>query len=155
MWRRAVVRIAVGGLIVASLGAVNAAQAPNLSPVGSWRTIDDKTGQAKSIVRIVEAKGEVQASVESVFSPPAVSAAPICDKCSGDLKNKPIVGMTIMWGMKKDGGEFSGGRVLDPDEGKVYRCTIKVIEGGNKLEVRGYIGFSLFGRTQTWVREPS
>ena len=87
------------------------------SAAGRWRTIDDKTGQAKSIVRIIETNGVLEGRVEQVFSPPSPSAAPLCEKCSGDLKNKPIVGMTIMWDMKKDGAEYrrwpcprSGGR---------------------------------------------
>ena len=154
MSRRDVIRMAIVGSVLA-LGGARFAEAQNLSPVGRWRTVDDKTGQAKSIVRIIDNSGEIQGQVESVFSPPAVSTSPLCDKCSGDQKNKPIVGMRIMWGLKKDGDEFSGGRVLDPDEGKVYKCYIKVIDNGAKLQLRGYIGFSLLGRTQTWVREGS
>lgn len=154
MDRRHLIRRIIVGALIAFAGT-GAAAAQNLSPVGRWRTIDDKTGQAKSIVRIVDNRGEIQGQVESVFSPPAVSLNPLCDKCSGDQKNKPIVGMLIMWGLKKDGDEFSGGRVLDPDEGKVYKCYIKVVENGAKLQLRGYIGFSLLGRTQTWVREGS
>jgi uncharacterized protein (DUF2147 family) len=125
------------------------------SAAGRWRTIDDKTGQAKSIVRIIETNGVLEGRVEQVFSPPSPSAAPLCEKCSGDLKNKPIVGMTIMWDMKKDGAEYGGGRVLDPEEGKTYRGKVRVIDGGRKLELRGYVGIAMFGRTQTWSRESS
>ena len=124
------------------------------SAAGRWRTIDDQTGQAKSIVRIVETDGELKGQVERVFSPPAPSAMPLCEKCISDLKNKPLVGMTIMWGMTKDGDGYSGGRVLDPEEGKTYRGKVRVVDNGRQLELRGYIGISMIGRTQTWVREP-
>ena len=123
------------------------------SPAGRWRTIDDRTGQAKSIVRIVETNGELQGTIETIFSPPAPSPNPLCDKCSGELKNKPVVGMRILWGLKRNGNEYTGGRVIDPEEGKTYRCKLKLVDGGRKLELRGYIGVSALGRTQTWLRE--
>jgi uncharacterized protein (DUF2147 family) len=77
----------------------------------------------------------------------------VCIKCRGELKNKPLLGMTIMQGMKQNGDAYEGGKILDPDNGKTYRCKLKLDETGNKLEVRGFIGISLFGRSQTWVRE--
>ena len=123
------------------------------SPVGTWKTIDDKTGKVKSVVQIAEANGELQGKVEKVFSPPAESENPVCDKCAGERKDKPVIGMTIMWGLKQDGDEYTGGQILDPAEGKIYKCKIKVEDGGHKLHVRGFIGFALIGRTQTWVRE--
>jgi uncharacterized protein (DUF2147 family) len=129
--------------------------AQSATPVGRWKTIDDKTGVAKSIVSIAEVNGELQGKVEQVFAPPAPKADPRCERCSGERKDKPIVGMTIMWGLKKSGDEFTGGQVLDPETGKTYRCKLRVIDNGGKLELRGFIGFSLIGRTQTWVRERS
>ena len=140
---------------VIGLGAWPAVQAQESSPVGRWRTIDDKTGQAKSIVEIYVANGEYHGKVEKVFSPPAPKPDPLCEMCQGDRKNKPILGMTIMWGLKQNGGEYSGGQVLDPDNGKTYRCKLKVTDAGKKLELRGFIGFALIGRTQTWLREAS
>jgi uncharacterized protein (DUF2147 family) len=125
----------------------------NLSPVGRWRTIDDKTGQAKSIVEIREVDGELRGTVLHVFAPPAPSANPLCEKCTDERRKKPVVGMEIMWGLTRDGAEYSGGRVLDPEEGKTYRCKLRVIDAGKKLELRGYVGISLLGRTQTWLRE--
>jgi uncharacterized protein (DUF2147 family) len=126
--------------------------AQDLSPEGRWQTIDDKTGVAKSVVVITVVNGEVVGSVEEVYAPPSPSTHPLCEKCPGDRKDKPIVGMRIMWGLKKDGDEFTGGRVFDPEDGKTYRCKIRVVDGGQKLEVRGFIGLSMFGRTQTWKR---
>ena len=122
------------------------------SPVGLWKTIDDDTGDPKSLVRIVDVNGELRGTVEKVFSPPAKSLDPICDKCEGDRKDKPVVGMTIMWGLKKtDDLVWSGGEILDPAKGKTYRCKVTVIEDGKKLQMRGYVAF--FYRTQTWLRE--
>jgi uncharacterized protein (DUF2147 family) len=120
------------------------------SPVGIWKTIDDKTGK---VVQVSEVNGQLEGKVEKVFSPPAESENPICDKCEGERKDKPVIGMTILWGLKKDGDEYKGGHILDPAEGKTYKCKIKVTDGGKALNVRGFIGFALIGRTQTWVRE--
>ncbi len=141
-------------LIVAAVMAVSAAQPEQPLPAeGRWRTIDDKTGEASSIVAIVEANGHLEGKVERVFSPPAKRPDPVCDNCPADRKGKPIIGMTILWGLKRDGDGYSGGSVFDPDNGKTYRCKLRVIDGGRKLELRGFIGFSLLGRTQTWIRE--
>ena len=80
---------------------------------------------------------------------------PICKECEGERHNQPVTGMQIVWGLKQDGDEWNGGHILDPNNGKVYRCKMSVTEGGQKLEVRGFIGFSLLGRTQTWERQPA
>ncbi len=134
------------------LGALFTAQASE-SPVGLWRTIDDKTGKEKSLIRIVETNGELHATIEKLFREPNEEPNPNCDKCPGDRKNKPVIGMTIMTGLKKAGSEFEGGEILDPANGKIYRCKMWTAEGGKKLNVRGFIGVSLLGRTQVWIRE--
>jgi uncharacterized protein (DUF2147 family) len=133
-------------------GALFSAQASE-SPVGLWRTIDDKTGKEKSLVRIVETNGELRASIEKLFREPHEEPNPNCDKCPGDRKNKPVLGMMIMTGLKKAGSEFEGGEILDPANGKIYRVKMWTAEGGKKLNVRGFIGVSLLGRTQVWIRE--
>lgn len=133
-------------------GALLTAQASE-SPVGLWRTIDDKTGKEKSLIRIVETNGELHATIEKLFREPHEEPNPNCDKCPGERKNKPVIGMTIMTGLKKAGSEFEGGEILDPANGKIYRCKMWTIEGGKKLNVRGFIGVSLLGRTQVWIRE--
>ena len=122
------------------------------SPVGIWKQIDDKTGQAKSLIQIREVDGELVGNVMKVLRSKK-GPNPLCDQCSGDLKNKPVNGMEILKGMKPHGHSWSGGTILDPKSGDTYRCTMKVIDGGAKLKVRGYIGFALFGRTQVWLRE--
>jgi len=134
------------------LGALFTAQASE-SPVGLWRTIDDKTGKEKSLIRIVETNGELHATIEKLFREPHEEPNPNCDKCPGERKNKPVIGMTIMTGLKKAGSEFEGGEILDPANGKIYRCKMWTAEGGKKLNVRGFIGVSLLGRTQVWIRE--
>ncbi len=129
-----------------------AADAPKdpKSPVGVWKTIDDKTGKARSLVTIWEHKGKIYGKVSKLFDPEEPN--PKCDKCEGALKNKPVVGMTILRGLEKDDDEWTGGTILDPESGSVYKCYVEVVNGGKKLKVRGYIGISLVGRTQHWVR---
>lgn len=135
------------------LCAAEAACSQTQSPVGLWKTLSDKQGEAESLVRIIEVNGELQGRVEKIFSPPAPSANPLCEECKGELKNKPVVGMKILKGLHREGNAYTGGEILDPDEGESYKCTVRVIDGGAKLEVHGYIGISLFGRTQTWLRQ--
>jgi uncharacterized protein (DUF2147 family) len=122
------------------------------SPAGLWTTYSDRSGKADGLVRITEENGELQGIVEAVFSPPAPSAHPLCEECPGELKNQPIVGMKILRGLRWDGGQYSGGEILDPDEGRFYRCNMRISDGGRKLELRGYVGIPLLGRTQTWTR---
>lgn len=125
--------------------------AADLSPAGLWKTIDDKTGRARGFVRIYEQNGELFGKIESSLSPQ--DAREVCDRCSGERKDKPVIGMVILTGMKRTGSEYAGGEILDPDTGWVYRCKMRLVEGGRKLILRGYVGFSLLGRSQTWLRE--
>ena len=113
-------------------------------------SIDDETKQPKSLIRIVEAGGIFSGKVERILTDKADAK---CDKCTDERKDKPVQGMTIITGMKKEGDAWGGGEILDPNNGKVYRSQMTLVEGGKKLEVRGYIGIPLLGRTQTWVRE--
>ena len=123
------------------------------SPVGTWKTIDDETGQDKSLVQITEENGELSGKVIKVINSDE-GPNPICKKCEGERKDQPVVGMTIMWGLKHNGDKWDGGQILDPNNGKTYKCKLQLTDGGEKLEMRGYMGFSLLGRTQTWVRQP-
>jgi len=122
------------------------------SPVGLWRTIDDETGKERSYVRIVEVDGKLHGTVEKLFAFPGDNPEHLCDKCSGERKDKPIVGMQILWDLKDEGGVWKGGYILDPNNGKTYRCKMTVSGDGQQMDVRGYIGISLIGRTQTWFR---
>jgi len=116
---------------------------------GKWRTIDDETGKEKGIVEIFERNGKVFGRIIDILD--IEHKHHKCVKCEGEDKNKPILGLTIIKGMKKNGNEYEGGKVLDPKNGKLYQCKIS-LDGKDKLIVRGYIGISLLGRSQTWVR---
>ena len=127
------------------------------SPDGLWKSIDDKTGKPRSLIRISENNGVYSGVVEKGLMP-TDTGEKVCDKCTDDRKDQKIIGMTIIKGIKeKDGSgpirEYQGGEILDPDNGKIYKCKLKLNETGDKLEVRGFIGVSLFGRSQTWMRE--
>jgi uncharacterized protein (DUF2147 family) len=123
------------------------------SPVGLWRTIDDKSGKERSLVRVSEANGQLQITIEKLFREPGEEPNPLCDKCPGERKNKPVTGMQIGSGLKKAGEVWSGGEILDPENGKTYKCKLWLEDKGSQLHVRGFIGVSLLGRTQVWVRE--
>lgn len=141
-------------LIGAAFGAATLpAFADNASPVGLWKNIDDKTGKPKAEIRISEANGVLQGRIEKLFRAPDQEQNPICDKCEGADKGKPMVGLAIINGMKKDGDEYNGGTILDPENGKVYKSKMKLANDGKKLDVRGYIGVPMLGRSQTWVRQ--
>ena len=133
------------------LGGVVVGAHAQASPVGLWKTIDDKTKTEKALVRVSEAGGVVTGKIEKLLAPGANQDAK-CDKCSDDRKDKPVVGMEIIRGVKKDGDEWSGGTILDSAEGKVYKVKMTLADGGKKLDVRGYVGAPMFGRTQTWIR---
>lgn len=121
------------------------------SPVGKWKTIDDETEKPKSIVEIYETNGKLHGKVVQLFREPGEDPDPLCDKCSGNKKDKRILGMEILWDLQKDGDEWNGGEIMDPNNGKTYDCYIE-LESADKLRVRGYLGFSLLGRTQYWYR---
>ena len=141
-------------LIAATLFTLPAAAwAQATSPVGAWKTIDDKTGKPKALVRITEEGGVLTGKIEKLYRAPSEEQNPTCSKCSDTRKDQPIVGMTILSGLKKDGNDYSGGEILDPAAGKTYKSKATLIDNGSKLEVRGYIGAPMFGRTQTWQRE--
>lgn len=140
-------------LLLIALGLISTLAAANENPVGLWRTIDDKSGKEKSLVRVSESNGQLQITIEKLFREPGEEPNPLCDKCSGEKKNKPVIGMQIGNGLKKDGDVWSGGEILDPQNGKTYKCKVWLEDKGKKLNVRGFIGVSVLGRTQVWVRE--
>ena len=121
------------------------------SPVGLWKTIDDKTGKPRAIVRIYVEDGKYFGKIEQSLMPGAESR--VCSKCSDERKNQPIIGLLIIRNMAQRDGDYGGGDILDPENGSVYRCKFHLEQGGTVLVVRGYIGFSLLGRSQTWQRQ--
>jgi uncharacterized protein (DUF2147 family) len=132
--------------------AAHAAHA-QATPVGLWKTIDDETKTERSHVRISDSAGVLSARIEKLLDPSKQDAR--CDKCSDERKDKPILGMAIVRNVKQnadDPGLWDGGEILDPNNGKTYKVRLRPVNGGKSLEVRGYIGAPLLGRTQTWQR---
>ena len=138
---------------VAVLGLSSLAHA-QMSPVGLWRSIDDSTGQAKAEISIRDnGQGGLNGKVERSLLP-TPSTEPNCTLCTDDRKGQPKIGMEIIRDAKKAGGDavWEGGTILDPNNGKVYKVRLTPKDGGKSLDVRGYIGAPMLGRTQTWVR---
>lgn len=129
----------------------SAAAARLATPVGLWKSIDDKTGQPKALVRITEDAGRLTGRIEKLFDPSRPD--PVCDACTDERKGKPIVGLTIIQDLRRLDDHWGDGKILDPQEGKLYSVKVTPVEGGKKLEVRGFVGLPLLGRTQTWIRE--
>jgi uncharacterized protein (DUF2147 family) len=124
------------------------------TPVGVWKTIDDGTKKEKSLIRITESGGVLTGRLEKLLDP-ATPPDATCDKCTDERKDKPVLGMTLIRNVKQSDGDkalWDGGDILDPNNGKVYKVRLKPIDGGAKLDVRGYIGMPMLGRTQTWIR---
>jgi uncharacterized protein (DUF2147 family) len=141
----------LAALLLAGLTGTVLAQA---TPVGLWKTIDDKTKKERSHVRITETNGELSGRIEKRLDPDA-KPDDVCDKCTDDRKGKPMQGLEIMRGVKKsDAGDnrWDGGHILDPENGKDYKVRLTPVDGGKQLDVRGYIGMPLLGRTQAWIR---
>jgi uncharacterized protein (DUF2147 family) len=118
------------------------------SVLGKWKTIDDETGEEKSIVEIYQSDGKVYGKIVEILNPKKKNA--VCDKCDGNQKNKPILGMKIIDGLEPDDDVYEGGTILNPSNGKVYKCRLKIEDDPDTLQVRGYVAF--FYKTQYWQR---
>jgi uncharacterized protein (DUF2147 family) len=134
----------------ASAQAVPVSKPVPTSPVGRWKTVDDSTGKVKSIVAIHEENGKLNGTIEELFDPPVPH--PTCYLCTGDLKDRPLVGLQVLSGFVQDGDQWNGGQVLDPETGKIYRASITLEDGGKKLRLHGYFLVTLLGRTEHWWR---
>ena len=140
-------------LLALSCALPSLATAQEATPVGLWKNIDDVSGKPKALIRITDNKGELRGQIEKLFPAPGADPNPRCGLCQGANKDVPVIGMVFMSGLRKSGDEYTGGEILDPDNGKVYRSKMTLVDGGKKLNVRGYIGVPMFGRSQTWVRQ--
>lgn len=116
-----------------------------LSVVGRWKTVDDNSGKVRSVVQLAIRNDTLVGNIRKLMEDPDA----VCKECEGSNKDKPVVGMKIVWGLKLDDDEWEGGKVLDPENGKIYRCKIW-LESANELRIRGYLG--PFFRTQSWFR---
>jgi|SRR5579871_1524097 len=139
----------VGALVLSTAGVQ---WAGNESPTGRWKTIDDQSGQARGIVRLYEENGAIFGKIESAFK--ASEAKEHCNLCKDERKGQPVIGMVVLRGLRKQGDEYTGGDILDPDTGIVYRCKLRLLDGGKRLLVRGYVLVPVLGRSQIWIREP-
>ncbi len=129
------------------------ALAEYVSPEGYWKTIDDKTGNLKSIVRIWKENGKLKGRILKIFPKEGEDPDPVCDKCKGDLKNQKTIGMVFMWGFFREANKWIEGEIVDPENGKQYHCQIYTVKNGKELKVFGYIRIIFkIGRTQTWIR---
>jgi uncharacterized protein (DUF2147 family) len=143
-----------GSVSTPEVRAETGVQAPSgNSPVGRWKTVDDVTGKVKSVVVIWEENSKLFGRIQKILDPDPGDPDPRCNDCSGAQKGKRVIGLRILWDLSKDGDGWSGGSILDPANGKTYKCQLSVEDGGRKLKVRGFIGVSLLGRTQYWLRE--
>lgn len=123
------------------------------SPIGRWKTVDDATGKVKSVVTIWEEAGKLYGRIQNLVDPDPKDPNPRCTPCTGEQKGRPVIGLRILWDLQKDGDAWSGGTILDPESGKMYKCLLSLENGGAKLKVRGFIGLALLGRTQYWLRD--
>lgn len=132
-----------------AIAAIAGQALAQMTPVGNWHSIDDKSGEAKARIVIEQGPGGLSGRIEKTLRE---GAKTVCDACTDDRKGQPIVGLEILRGGQQDPDQavWEGGRILDPENGKEYRASLTPIEGGSKLQVRGYLG--PFWRTQTWVR---
>jgi uncharacterized protein (DUF2147 family) len=120
------------------------------TPAGRWQAISDVDGKPSAIIEIHEVDGQFVGTIIGLFS--ASDSAEVCDRCGGERRGQRILGLQILSGMRRDGDEWGGGSILDPETGRVYRANMHLENGGKQLVVRGYIGFAIFGRSQVWLR---
>jgi uncharacterized protein (DUF2147 family) len=146
--------IFVFGAVVLFAGASVPVRAQEPSAVGLWEQVDEKTGRAESWFKIMERNGVYEGAIVKIFPKPGDDENWVCDKCEGAEKGRPVLGLTLIKGMRRSGFGYRDGTIMDPRDGSVYRALMTLSPDGQHLEVRGYLGISLFGRSQTWNRLP-
>lgn len=143
--------LTVLAFVLAGSAAIAVHAAGSQSPIGLWKTFDDKTGKPRALVRIYLQDGKYFGRIEQSFTPEAQKR--VCSVCTDERKNQPIIGLLIVRNMTLRDDTYSGGDILDPDSGSVYRCKLHLEKDGTALVVRAYIGISLLGRSKTWRRQ--
>jgi uncharacterized protein (DUF2147 family) len=145
----------VAAALLAAVPVISlAAQSASTSPAGLWHTIDDATGKPRAEIRISVAGDQLTGTVVRSLVP-GEEGDKLCDKCPGARHNKPMIGMAILTGLTRDRSNpllWTGGEVLDPDVGKVYKAKVEVSKDGKSLKMRGFLGVAMLGRTQVWQR---
>jgi len=136
-----------------SIVATALADAPTMTPVGYWEATDHRTSKPSAVISIREIRGELRGRIEKLINPPNGEANPICTKCPGCKRNQHVLGMEVVWGLKREGNGFSDGWALDPVDGNTYHLRLDVVDGGNRLKVFGYVQVIVkIGRTEFWRR---
>jgi uncharacterized protein (DUF2147 family) len=121
-------------------------------PSGLWQKIDQETGESIAIIKIWTEGGRLYGKVEKLFRIPGKDPNPVCSRCEGSRQNRPIVGMTIIWGLQDNGNQWEDGKILITETGNILNCKLQLIADGKQLEVKNYSFFSFFGSSQTWLR---
>jgi uncharacterized protein (DUF2147 family) len=122
--------------------------------MGLWEQVDESTGKAESWFRISERNGVYQGNIVRIFFKPGEDESWTCERCEGEERGKPVLGLTLIKGMQRNGLAYENGTIMDPRDGQVYRALMRLAPDGQKLEVRGYLGIALLGRSQVWKRLP-
>ena len=146
-------KLIIAGVAI-MVGAGVAAAQSEPSAVGLWEQVDESTGKAESWFRITERSGAYMGNIVKIFFKPGEDENWVCSKCEGSEKGAPVLGLALIKGMRRNGLSYEDGTIMDPRDGAVYRALMKLSPDGQKLEVRGYLGISLFGRSQVWNRLP-
>jgi uncharacterized protein (DUF2147 family) len=144
--------VAAAVLLIAAAGLPLRAAEP--TAVGLWEQVDEKTGKPESWFKITERNGVYEGVIAKIFFKPGEDPNWVCDKCQGAEKGRPVLGLMLIKGMRRNGLSYENGTIMDPRDGQVYRALMRVSPDGGKLEVRGYLGISLFGQSQMWNRLP-
>jgi uncharacterized protein (DUF2147 family) len=154
------VRLIVGsvfsGVLLSSFlgAAIVPLAAAEPSAVGLWEQVDENSGKAESWFRITERNGVYEGAIVKMFQKPGEDPNWVCDKCEGAERGAPVLGLMLIKGMRRHGDTYEDGTIMDPRDGSVYRALLRLSPDGQKLEVRGYLGISLLGRSQVWNRLP-
>jgi uncharacterized protein (DUF2147 family) len=131
------------------------ARAAEPTAIGLWEQVDESSGKAESWFKISERNGVYEGAIVKIFFKPGEDENWVCSKCEGAERNAPVLGLRLIKGMQRSGASYENGTIMDPRDGSVYRALMKISPDGQKLEVRGYLGISLFGRSQIWNRLPA
>ncbi len=147
-------RLVLVGAILIIAAATSPVSAAEPTAAGLWEQVDENSGQPESWFKIEERNGIYEGKIVKIFFKPGEDPNWVCDQCQGADKGRPVQGLTLIRGMQRNGNSYENGTIMDPRDGKVYRALMRLTPDGQKLEVRGYLGISLFGRSQVWNRLP-
>src|SRR6476620_6001908 len=146
--------VALGAVAVVGTTTSVPLHAADPTAAGLWEQVDDNSGKPESWFKITERNGVYVGNIVKIFSKPGEDENWVCDRCEGAEKGAPVLGLALIKGMRRTGDSYENGTIMDPRDGSVYRALMRLSPDGNKLEVRGYLGISLFGRSQVWNRLP-